>query len=148
MWTNWNVMDQMFNAINLLQNRLNRLDDDYGRYRKIPAVWDANRSGPLTNLYDADDHLEMKLEIPGISKEELGIKVQGNYLEISGVRKSDAPEGYSAHRVERNVQSFTRSFTLPSDIDSDNIEAHLKNGLLILRLPKQETAKTKQITIH
>ena len=76
-------MDQMFNAINLLQNRMNRLVDDYGRYRKIPAVWDANRSGPLMNLYDADNHLEMKLEIPGISKEELGIKVQGNYLEMS-----------------------------------------------------------------
>lgn len=90
----------------------------------------------------------MQIEVPGIAREDLQLKIQGNYLEISGTRKSDAPEGYSAHRVERGTTSFTRSFTLPSDVDAAKVEAHLKNGLLTLTLPKEEEAKPRKITIN
>ena len=82
-----------------------------------------------------------------MTKANLNIKIQGNYLELSGTRESDAPEGYNAHRVERGATSFTRSFTLPADIDSEKVGASLKNGILTLTLPKTEAAKPKQITI-
>lgn len=147
MWTRWSDIDRMFNDMDLLHNRMNKLYPEYGRTWTIPA-WDATQSGTRTNLYDAGDHLEMKVEVPGIAKEELNIKVQGNYLEISGSRKSDTPEGYSAHRVERATTSFTRSFTLPSDVDTGKVEAKMTNGVLTLTLPKSEAAKPKQITIN
>jgi len=147
MWTRWNDIDRMFNAMDLLHNRINRLYPEYGRFWTLPA-WDVTQSGPRTNLYDAGDYLEMKVEVPGIAKEDLNLKVQGNYLEISGSRKSDTPEGYSAHRVERGTTNFMRSFTLPSDVDTAKVEAQLTNGVLTLTLPKSEAAKPKQIAIN
>jgi HSP20 family protein len=137
----------MFQTMDLLHNKMNRLFPEYGRSRAFPA-WNVAQSGPRTNLYDLGDHLEMKVEVPGIEKEALNVKVQGNYLELSGSRKSDAPEGYSSHRVERGTTSFTRSFTLPSDVDTGKVEAQLTNGVLTLTLPKLEAAKPKQITIN
>ncbi|MDD5760016.1 MAG: Hsp20/alpha crystallin family protein [Desulfobulbaceae bacterium] len=147
MWTRWNDVDRMFNAMDLLQHRLNRMYGDYGRWPGSAADWNVEQSTPRTNLYDAGDHLTMKIEVPGMLKEDLNLKLQGNYLEVRGTRKSDTPEGYSSHRVERGAASFTRSFTLPSDIDSAKVEAKLTNGLLTLTLPKQEAAKPKQIEI-
>lgn len=148
MWTRWSDVDRMFNAMDLLQHRINKMYGDYGRWRGGAVDWDAAQCTPRTNLYDTGDHLTMKIEVPGMTKEDLNIKLQGNYLEISGTRKPDAPEGYSAHRVERGTASFTRSFTLPSGIDTAKVEAKLANGLLGLTLPKQETAKPKQIEIN
>jgi HSP20 family protein len=147
MWTRWNDVDRMFNAMDLLQSGMNRLFTDYDRSRPFPAAWLAAETTPRTNLYDAGDHLEMKAEVPGLAKDDLSIRIQGNYLEISGIRKPDAPKGYSAHRVERGTSSFTRSFTLPADVDASKVEASLQNGLLSLTLPKAEAAKPKQITI-
>lgn len=146
MWTRWNDIDRVLNTMELLHNKINRLYPEYGRSWTFPA-WDVSQSGPRTNLYDAGDHLEMNIEVPGVAKEDLNIKVQGNYLEIGGSRKSDTPEGYSAHRVERGAINFTRSFTLPSDVDTAKVEAQLTNGVLKLTLPKSEAAKPKQIAI-
>lgn len=147
MWTRWSDFDRLFNTMDLLQNRMNRLYPGLGRTGVFPSIWDVSQGGPRANLYDSGDHLKMLIEVPGIAKEDLNIKVQGNYLEISGSRKSDAPEGYSAQRVERGTTEFTRSVTLPSDVDTNKVEAHLTNGILTLKLPKTETAKPKQISI-
>lgn len=146
MWTRLSDLDRMINAMNLFQNRMNRLHPEYARLRAVPA-WDIAQGEPKTNLYNAGDHLEMMVEVPGIAKDDLSVKVQGNYLEISGTRKSDAPESYTAHRVERVAKTFSRSFTLPADVDTGKVEAQMANGLLTLTLPKLEAAKPKQITI-
>ena len=102
---------------------------------------------PKTNLSDLGDHFEVVAEVPGFTKENLNIKIQGNYLEISGTYQPDTPENYAVHRIERGTTSFNRSFTLPSDVDSEKVDATLKNGLLVLTLPKAEAAKPKQITV-
>lgn len=148
MWRQWHELDRMVNAMDLLQQRVNRMPADYGRFVTLPAAWEAVQVTPRTNLYDAGDHLDMRIEVPGVAKEDLDVKLQGNYLEIRGTRRSDAPEGYTAHRVERGTSSFTRSFTLPADVDASKVEARLANGLLTLTLPKLEAAKPKQITIN
>lgn len=147
MWSRWSDIDRMFNAMNLLQTRMDRLFSDYGTSRPIPAAWIAADNMPKTNLVDAGEHFEVTAELPGFTKDDVNIKIQGNYLEISGSRKPDAPDGYSVHRVERGITSFNRSFTLPSEVNADRAEAALKNGLLVLTLPKSESAKPKQITI-
>ncbi|GAB4337176.1 MAG: Hsp20/alpha crystallin family protein [Desulfobulbaceae bacterium] len=146
MWTRWSDIDRMFNAMDLLQSRMNRIFPDYGRMR-FPS-WEPMETGPRTNLYDAGDHFEMTVEVPGVARDDLNIRLQGNYLEISGSRKSDAPEGYEKHRVERGTAAFSRTFTLPADVDADKVEARLANGLLTLTLPKSEAAKPKQITVN
>lgn len=147
MWTRWNDIDRIFNAMDLLQSRMGRIFSDFEKSRLFPATWIVAENAPRVNLYDVGDRLEIKAEVPGFAKDDLSIKIQGNYLEISGTRKPDTPAGYSTHRLERATASFTRSFTLPSDVNADKVEASLKNGLLTLTLPKTEVAKPKQITI-
>lgn len=151
MHSQWNDFDQIFGAMDLFRNRMgrvNRLFTDFDRPWALGRGWSSVDNWPRTNLYDADDHLQLVAAVPGLGKDDLNIKIQGNYLEISGTRKEKAPEGYTAHRVERGGESFfSRSFTLPVDINSTKVEAHLKDGILSLKLPKAESARAKRITI-
>ena len=91
--------------------------------------------------------LELIAEVPGMGKDDINLKIQGNYLEINGTRKAETPEGYTAHKAERGTASFSRSFTLPTDIDANKVDATIKNGILTLKMPKAEAAKPKQINV-
>jgi len=137
----------MFNTMDLLRTRMNRLFTDYDNFYGDDFGWRAADGTPRTNLYDKGNQLEIQAEVPGMTKDDLNIKIQGNYLEISGTRKSDAPEGYKVHRAEREAATFTRSFTLPSEIDAEKVNASLSDGILSLTLPKIEAAKPKQVSI-
>ena len=147
MWTRLNDFDKMFGAMDLLRSRMNRLFTDFDRSYGEGNRWRLGDGSPRTNLYDDGNTFEIKAEVPGLSKEDLNIKIQGNYLEMSGTRKSDAPEGYKSHRTERGAATFTRSFTLPADVDVEKVDATLKDGILTLSLPKAEAAKPKQIAV-
>jgi HSP20 family protein len=147
MWTRIRDFDRMFQAMDLFNSRLNSAFENSERPRSLAGTWGVTESGPRTNMYDTGENLEIRVEVPGIKREDLSIKLQGNYLEIRGTRKAETPEGYTAHRVERGATSFTRSFTLPSEVDSAQVEATLKDGILTLVLGKAEPAKPKQIVI-
>lgn len=147
MWARVNEIDRMFTAMDLLRSKMDRMFTDYDGSYGEGSGWRVVGGFPKTNMYDNGDSFKVVAEVPGVSKEDLNIKIQGNYLELSGIRKSDAPEGYKAHRIERNASSFTRSFTLGADVDAEKTEAVLKDGLLTLVMPKAESAKAKQITI-
>lgn len=142
MWTRMSEIDRLLSAMDLLRSRNH--DRTYGE----GSGWRVVGGFPKTNMYDNGDSFQVIAEVPGVNKEDLNIRIQGNYLELSGTRKSDAPEGYKTQRVERNTSTFTRSFTLDADVDADKIEAVLKDGLLTLVLPKAESAKPKQIIIN
>ncbi len=148
MWTTVSDFNKMYGSMDLFRSRMNRLFTDFDRPNGNDYGWKVVETGPKTNLFDAGDFLEIQAEVPGLNRDDINIKVQGNYLEITGERKSDAPKGYKAHRVERDTSHFTRNFTLPADIDPDKVEASLKNGILTLTLPKAEAAKPKLVTIN
>lgn len=147
MFTRISDIDRLFGTMNLLRNRLNNFYNEYdttgtGYDRVIGA------SIPRTNLYEKGDSFEIRSEVPGLAREELNVRIQGNYLEISGSHNPDAPDGYKVHKMERGVTSFSRSFTLPSDVNAEKVEAVLKDGILYLTLPKAEAAKPKKITVN
>ena len=145
MFTRLSDIDRLFGTMNLLQKRLDNLYSDYG---KSPGYrWELEQAAPRTNLYEKGDNFEIRAEVPGLEKDDLNVKIQGNYLEISGKREPDAPDGYKPHKTERGIGSFSRSFTLPADVDSTKVEATLKNGVLYLVLPKHEAAKPRKISI-
>ena len=146
MFTRISDIDRLFGTMNLLQRKLDNLYGNYGR--RSGYRWDLASAAPRTNLYEHGDNFEIRAEVPGLEKDNLNVKIQGNYLEISGERESDAPEGYKTHKTERGVGSFSRSFTLPADVDSTKVEATLKDGVLYLTLPKHEAAKPKKISIN
>jgi HSP20 family protein len=147
MLTRWSDIDRMFKTINLLRNSIDGLSSEFDRSYRWNAGWPGEESIPKTNIYDRGGKFEVYAEVPGFSKEDLSIKVQGNYLELSGTRKSLIPEGYTVHRIERKSATFSRSFTLGADIDAERVEATLRNGILRLSLPKSEAAVPRQITI-
>ncbi|MDT8378691.1 MAG: Hsp20/alpha crystallin family protein [Desulfotignum sp.] len=145
MFTRFSDIDRLFGTMDLLRQRLDNLYTDYNRpYR---SSWLMEDGFLRANLYQSGDAFEMRLEVPGMNKDALDIKIQGNYLEISGKREQDVPEGYKVHKTERLNGTFSRSFTLPDDVDSTRVEAKLKDGVLYLTLPKSEAAKPRQITI-
>lgn len=104
---------------------------------------------PIIDIEEDKDNIIVKAEIPGIKKEDIKVAVHGNLLSISGERKqeSDVKEK-TYHRIERAYGRFSRTITLPSDVDADKIKASYKDGLLKISLPKPESVKPKQIDVE
>jgi HSP20 family protein len=120
------------------------------------ALWPELKRGefetvmPTVDIYEEGNELVLKADLPGIDRKDLDINVSGNFLTISGERKKEEKvEKGNFYRYERSHGSFFRRFELPSDIDTEKIKAHLENGILEVRLPKSEEAKskTKKISI-
>ncbi|WP_020589971.1 Hsp20/alpha crystallin family protein [Desulfobacter curvatus] len=148
MFTRMSDIDRMFGTMDLLRKRMGRLFSDYGRLYLSGPEFTLTSNSPRTNLLESGDTFDVQVEVPGISKDNLNIKIQGNYLEISGKRSVDTPEGYKVHRNERGRNTFSRSFTIPNGVDAEKVEAELKDGILYLTLPKSETAKPRMIDIN
>jgi HSP20 family protein len=140
-------IDRVFNAMGLLRGRFDNIFSEFDRTVGYGKDWSVVGNYPRTNLYDKGNSFELVAEVPGMSSADLDVKIQGNYLEISGKRQVETPDGYRTHRNERGSASFTRSLTLPSEVDSSKVSATLKDGLLVLTLPKSEAAKPRQISI-
>jgi len=103
---------------------------------------------PAVDITEHDDEYTVKVELPGVNKDEVKITVESNMLTIRGEKKQEKEtkkENY--HRVERSYGSFQRSFTLPTAIVNDKIDAAFKDGILIVHVPKAEEAKPKQIEV-
>ncbi|NTV15111.1 MAG: Hsp20/alpha crystallin family protein [Desulfobulbaceae bacterium] len=141
----WQDMDHFLSSMDLLRNRMNRIFNDLDNSEWLTAGSMVNY--PRTNLYEMKDHFELQAEIPGLRKDDLNIRIQGNYLEISGKHRNETPTGFTAQSLERLDANFSRSFTLPVDIAQEKVEASLRNGILIMTLPKAETAKPRQINV-
>lgn len=146
--TRWQDIHGMLGAMDLFRNQMNSLFNEFDRTHGFSRGWEIAETYPLANLSDTGDDLELIAELPGIDREDLKVKIQGNYLEISGSRRADAPEGYTVHRTERSTATFSRSFTLPYEVDAAKVTAILKDGLLTMTLPKSEAAKPRQISIQ
>lgn len=136
---------EMLRDMRTLSRRLDRMFDD---------LWGQSLSGPLTtdellsgdalacDLEESSDHYLLKFDVPGIPKDKLNIEVSGNTLTVSGERETRGPEA-----GERSYRRLYRSFTLPTDVAADKIEACCENGVLELAIPKSEAAKPKRIQI-
>jgi HSP20 family protein len=133
-----------------LQERMNRLfDDSFRGARGSDEDWALGGSwAPAVDIYEQDGNIVLKAELPGIDPKDVDVRVENNTLTLRGERKHDQEvkrENY--HRVERTYGSFTRSFTLPNVVDTNNIKAEYRDGVLRMTLPKREEAKPKQISI-
>lgn len=118
---------------------------------KNPLNFDLGLSGrgvfPPMNVFNDKDGVVVRLEVPGVTPENISIEMQGRTLTVSGKRDTALPEGASFHRHERSGGEFSRSLQLPADLDLARAEASCKHGMLTLRIPKREEAKPRQITV-
>lgn len=134
-----------------LQDRMNRLFDS--SYRGVGAAgeedWALGGSwAPAVDIFEHEGNIVLKAELPGVDAKDVDVRVENNVLTLKGERKFDTEvKRESYHRVERSYGTFTRSFTLPTVVDTGSIKAEFKEGVLRVTLPKREEAKPKQIAI-
>ena len=103
---------------------------------------------PPVDIAEDKDRIVLTAELPGFKEDQIEIQMEGGVLTLRGERKfEDEKEGRNYHRVERSYGQFVRSFTLPNNVDRENIKANFQNGLLEIVLPKREEAKPRQIRI-
>ena len=111
-------------------------------------VWPFERISPSLDLAETDGALEVRLDLPGMEAKDINIEVNASVLTVSGERKEEREEkGKTYHRVERRSGTFSRSVTLPCPVKEDAVDAQYKNGILTIRLPKTEEAKSRKITV-
>jgi len=103
---------------------------------------------PPVDIEENDREYILKAELPGMKKEEVKLTVEGGTLSISGERKAEKEEkDKKYHRMERSYGAFQRSFTLPEGALAEEISAEFKDGVLLVHLPKDETAKPQAIEV-
>ncbi len=102
---------------------------------------------PAVNILDNKDKYELSLAAPGLKKADFHIDIDGNMLTISSEKEDTKEEKDARHtRKEYNYSSFSRSFTIPEEINKEKIEAEYEDGLLKVTLPKKEEAKKSAIS--
>lgn len=130
------------------------MDDFFGRRFRPwwPDRWfrsdEMEVRGPVVDVFEEKDDIVIKAELPGITKDNIEVNLTDHMLTIKGEKKKEEEikeENY--YRAERAYGSFVRTLELPKDVHSDKIKASFKNGILEVRLPKTEEAKTKEIKV-
>lgn len=139
--THWSSFDRLAS----LRDQVNRLFDWTAPSRDsgLFSGW-----SPALDVFDSKDQLVVKVELPGLKKEEIEISLHDGTLSVSGERKveTEAAEGQS-FRSERYFGKFQRSVTLPTAVDPGNVKASYRDGILTVELAKAEEAKPKHIEV-
>ena len=103
---------------------------------------------PALDVSEDDTTVTVKAEVPGLAPKDIDISISGNTLTIKGEKTEERQdEGKNYHRSERRYGEFTRTVTLPANVDADKIKAECNKGVLKITLPKLESEKPKRIPI-
>src|SRR5438067_607612 len=135
-----------FREMNSLQSSLGRIFQDYGR--GSDELMTSGTFVPPVDIYEDANGITLKMEVPGVSQNDINISLENNTLTVSGERKFEKNEKEeNFHRIERRYGAFTRSFTLPNTVDTEKVNANFEHGILNIHLAKRAEAKPKQIKI-
>lgn len=136
---------------------LREFDDFFNRYGRLPRQ--SLRTGeagerelaewrPVANISETEKEYLIKAELPEVSKEDVEVSVHDGIITIKGERRMETTdEKETQHRIESFYGSFSRSFSLPADVDETAIQAESKDGVLKVHLPKAEVEQPKAIEI-
>ena len=134
-WNPIHEMDELFQ---------NRLASVLGGEGLQSAAW-----SPVVDIEESAEAYTIRAELPGLSKEKVKVTVENGALTLSGERDLERRvETKTFHRVERSHGTFTRSFTLPDDVDPESVAANFKDGLLEIQIAKREEALPKSIEVR
>jgi len=135
-----------FRNLSTLQEQVNRLFDT-----SLPRRADESALttwAPAVDIYETENELVLKADLPEISEKDFDVRVENNMLTIRGERKFEQKVKEDNYlRVERSYGSFSRSFSLPSTVNTEAIKAEYKDGVLTVELPKRPESKPKQVKI-
>jgi len=130
-----------------MQREMNKMFDNFFRGGDEPGLLSSTWM-PAVDVAEEDNEYVVKIELPGVNKEDVKITLESNILTIRGEKKAEKEtKDKNYHRMERSYGSFQRSFTLPTSVKNDKIDAEYRDGILSITLPKAEEAKPKQIEV-
>jgi len=139
-----------FRNVAALQDRINRIfDESFSRSADVDDHISMSAWKPSVDIYETDEAIILKAELPGIKKEDVSVEIKDNVLTLRGERVEDKEikEG-SYFRKERCFGTFSRAFNLQHRVQPDKIKAKFKDGILEIEIPKPEEEKPKQITVN
>ncbi len=102
---------------------------------------------PAVDVFEDESGITLLADMPGVPKDKLELKLEGDALLIEGTVQAQTPEGLEALYAEVRVPRYRRSFTLSRELDTSKIDANLKDGVLTLRIPKQTHAQPRRIVV-
>ncbi len=103
---------------------------------------------PRVDVYEDASGITLLADLPGVPRDKLELKVEGDTLHVEGTVQPQTPEGLEPLYAEVRVPRYRRSFTLSRELDTERIDANLKDGVLTLRIHKQEHAQPKRINVQ
>jgi len=137
----------IFSDLTKMQQEMNRFFDDFFGERQTEMI--QGNWLPAVDVSETETEMVVRAELPGMTEGDIELSLQDNVLTLKGEKKQEQhEEKENYHRVERSYGSFTRSFTLPANVQQADIKATFKDGVLQIALPKAEEAKAKKITIN
>ncbi len=103
---------------------------------------------PAVDILETEDAIALKADLPDINADEIDVRVENQTLTLHGTRKFERDENVKGwHRIERSYGDFTRTFGVPTTVDTEKVSADYKNGVLTITLPKKEAAKPRQVKV-
>ncbi len=138
----WNRKDTLN-----IREEINRLFDEFMSRTDTESLFGGNWH-PHIDVIEQDEEFVVNAELPGLNKDNIKITITSNVLTISGEKKQieEIKEG-SYSRIERRYGTFSRTFTLPTEVEQNKIKATFKDGILTINIPKSEKAKPKEINV-
>ncbi len=125
-------------------NRVFNVPRFFGDEGLVNGSWN-----PSVDVYEDQNGIVLEADLPGLKPGEFELAIENNVLTLKGERKFEKKtEESNFHRVERSYGSFTRSFTLPTNVDVNNVAADFKDGVLKVMLPRREETKPRQIQVQ
>src|SRR5437660_12936803 len=141
-----------FRDLATMQDRMNRMNrlfrEAYSPEEPEESLTTTNFAPPV-DIYEDEHSITLKLEVPGIDEKDIDVRIENTTLTVHGERKMEKEEKEeNFRRVERQYGSFTRSFTLPTAVDTGQVSADYDKGVLKINLAKKAEAKPKQIKVN
>jgi len=137
-----------FQELEQVTDRLRRmLDETFGGFGRWPSLWQETAGwSPLVDIEEHDDAYVLEAELPGVKREDVDIELVGHELAITGEMKEKERTG-AVRRQTRRTGRFDYRVTLPEQVEAEQIEASLAEGVLSVRVPKSERAQRKKIAV-
>jgi HSP20 family protein len=138
-----------FREFATLQDRINRVFRESYSPEGRDETLTTSSFAPAVDVYEDEHSVTLKIEVPGIEEKDIDVRIENNTLTVHGERKIEKEEKEENYRrVERQYGSFTRTFNLPTTVDSEKVSANYDKGVLKIALPKKAEAKPKQIKVN
>ena len=140
----------LFQEMDMLRREIDQAFRGVGRSTLNPSFLPGIGTGdfPRINLSEDEESYFIEAVVPGVDPKDLDLNLMQGTLTLSGERRADEKKGYTWHRHERGAGKFMRTIELPNSVDGAKVDAEYRNGVLLIRLPKQPSAKPKKISVR